>query len=294
MLWKQKCRKFWEQVSICNGALILKDHEVLHESVLPKSAVAKIVDCLPAGRVGLKGPRLGALAVIGSHEDGSHHYSELTSDGATWVTSLIQRAGEPVSITTSWKSLLEMKVHKFVMFTDTEKNWAPMDEVVAMLQEKLQRTGVTVLDCGSKQCEILPPGVNKGGGLKIRFCCFHRVKILSLHRSRLQMININIPFQFYVHTDTVPLPIMRPSFHHFMKYLRCFFLSWESGGTGVQRLLSILNIDTTAAIACGDGVNDIEMLQLVAKGVAMGISLAFSCQAFSGVIFFYIWMLFAD
>lgn len=54
----------------------------------------------------------------------------------------------------------------------------------------------------------------------------------------------------------------------------------------MQRLLSILNIDTTAAIACGDGVNDIEMLQMVAKGVAMGISLAFSCQAFSGVIFF--------
>ena len=79
-----------------------------------------------------------------------------------------------------------------------------------------------------------------------------------------------------------------------MRYLGCFFLSWESRGTGVQRLLSILNIDTTAAIACGDGVNDIEMLQMVAKGVAMGISLAFSCQAFSGVIFFYIWMLFAD
>ena len=156
----------------CNGALILKDHEVLHESVLPKSAVAKIVDCLPAGRVGLKGPRLGALAVIGSHEDGSHHYSELTTDGATWVTSLIQRAGEPVSITTSWKSLLEMKVHKFVMFTDTEKNWAPMDEVVAMLQEKLQRTGVTVLDCGSKQCEILPPGVNKGGVWRSGFVVF--------------------------------------------------------------------------------------------------------------------------
>lgn len=56
----------------------------------------------------------------------------------------------------------------------------------------------------------------------------------------------------------------------------------------MQRLLSILNIDTTAAIACGDGVNDIEMLQMVAKGVAMGISLAFSCQAFSGVNLFYI------
>lgn len=54
----------------------------------------------------------------------------------------------------------------------------------------------------------------------------------------------------------------------------------------MQRLLSILNIDTTAAMACGDGVNDIEMLQLVARGVAMGISVAFSCLPFSGVNLF--------
>ena len=43
-------------------------------------------------------------------------------------------------------------------------------------------------------------------------------------------------------------------------------------GTGVQRLLSVLGIDESEAMACGDAVNDVEMLKLVAKGVAMGIS----------------------
>ena len=46
----------------------------------------------------------------------------------------------------------------------------------------------------------------------------------------------------------------------------------NSTGTGVQRLLSVLGIDESEAMACGDAVNDVEMLKLVAKGVAMGIS----------------------
>lgn len=42
------------------------------------------------------------------------------------------------------------------------------------------------------------------------------------------------------------------------------------GGTGVQHLLSILGIAASEAMACGDAVNDVEMLKLAGTGVAMG------------------------
>jgi len=181
-----------------NGALVLKGDEVFHASVLPAETVATVVECLVDGRV--HGRKIGALAVVAA--DG-FEYSELAPEGPTWVTRLIQRAGEPVTPRGSWNPwLLQREVHKFVMFTaPDDPSWAAMDQVVPLLREKLAMSA-TVLDCGAKQCEILPPGENKG--------------------------------------------------------------------TGVQRLLSVLGIDESEAMACGDAVNDVEMLKLVAKGVAMG------------------------
>ena len=41
--------------------------------------------------------------------------------------------------------------------------------VFASVCLKSAGTGVTVLDCGARQCEILPPGVNKGGADKITY-----------------------------------------------------------------------------------------------------------------------------
>ena len=38
----------------------------------------------------------------------------------------------------------------------------------------------------------------------------------------------------------------------------------------MERLLKILKIDPQNAMACGDAVNDVEMLQLVGRGVCMG------------------------
>ena len=141
-----------------NGALVLKGDEVFHASVLPAETVATVVECLVDGRV--HGRKIGALAVVAA--DG-FEYSELAPEGPTWVTRLIQRAGEPVTPRGSWNPwLLQREVHKFVMFTaPDDPSWAAMDQVVPLLREKLA-TSATVLDCGAKQCEILPPGENKG------------------------------------------------------------------------------------------------------------------------------------
>lgn len=43
-----------------------------------------------------------------------------------------------------------------------------------------------------------------------------------------------------------------------------------SKGAGVAWLLDYLGMDASGLLACGDGENDIEMLQLAAIGVAMG------------------------
>ena len=140
-----------------NGALVLGD-EVFHASVLPAETVASVVECLVEGRV--LGRKIGTLAVVAG--DG-FEYSELAPEGPTWVTQLIQRAGEPVTPRGSWNPwLLQREVHKFVLFTvPDDPTWAAMDQVVPLLREKLA-TSATVLDCGAKQCEILPPGENKG------------------------------------------------------------------------------------------------------------------------------------
>lgn len=57
-------------------------------------------------------------------------------------------------------------------------------------------------------------------------------------------------------------------------------ISWEravdvipaAGGKGnaIRRILNYFHLDTTEAIAFGDGLNDIEMLQTVGTGIAMG------------------------
>ena len=43
-----------------------------------------------------------------------------------------------------------------------------------------------------------------------------------------------------------------------------------SKGDGLGRLLKLLGVDPAAVLACGDGENDVEMLQMVGTSVAMG------------------------
>ena len=56
-------------------------------------------------------------------------------------------------------------IFKFVLFTRADDaDWAPMADAVAHLRAALGETA-TVVDCGPGQCEVLPPGVNKGSGV---------------------------------------------------------------------------------------------------------------------------------
>ncbi|CAE7672384.1 YBEY [Symbiodinium microadriaticum] len=77
-----------------------------------------------------------------------------------------------------------------------------ISKVAGRPQGAKQGTGVTVLDCGARQCEILPPGVNKG--------------------------------------------------------------------SGVKKLLEVLGLSLDSALACGDAENDVEMLEMVGLGIAVG------------------------
>ena len=161
--WYEKlCRQLGDILGpgvFCNGALVLDGKQVLHGSVLTAESVARVVDCLADGRVLQQ--RIGALAVVAT--DKGFAYSELAPDGPSWVTQLIQRAGEPVVPIETWNPWLkERAVHKFVMFTDPQDDrWVVMEKVVQVLRQKLG-PDATVLDCGQKQCEILPAGENKG------------------------------------------------------------------------------------------------------------------------------------
>lgn len=70
------------------------------------------------------------------------------------------------------------------------------------------------------------------------------------------------PFRAANPTQERPLPLPLPSPQ--VLPLGC------SKGTGVQWLLDRLGVDPAACMGLGDGENDVEMLQLLGLGVAMG------------------------
>ena len=144
------------------------------------------MDHTRGGRVASGGGRISVLATT---VDGASRvrYLELAPDGPTWVTAMIQGAGEPIEPAENMPALLARdgsRVLKFVLFSASEPSklpdsvakyfedepaasdaWAPMGPTVAMLRDALRGTGAEVLDCGPNQCEVLPPRINKGAGL---------------------------------------------------------------------------------------------------------------------------------
>ena len=138
---------------------------MLWEEVLPVAAVAAVLDYAPAGCV--DGRQLCILALARGYESPADlRYLELAPDGATWLTALIDSAGEPGTAIPSLDVLDGRRVLNFVIFTSRggdEPGWASMREVVSALRERLH--GVAeVLDCEARQCEILPISVNKACG----------------------------------------------------------------------------------------------------------------------------------
>lgn len=133
----------------------------------------------------------------------SLRYVELSPQGEeSWVTRLIRSAGEPeIVLLPSLQPLLDRRVLKFVLCacssisnlppcrtssladsllslsccclllcpgsnSPNEPGWCDMPQVVSELRTALAGTGASVLDCGPRQCEILPPGCHKGAGVK--------------------------------------------------------------------------------------------------------------------------------
>ena len=149
-----------------NGALVLDtDDTVLHESALTPETVAAVVAHTLGGRAAGAG-RLAVLACTrweaAGPSYGSLRYLELAPDGPTFCTELIRSAAEPDCVLLPAFELEGRSVLKFVIFTRTDdEEWAPMAPTVAALRA----SGVPVLDCGPKQCEVLPDDVNKGTGV---------------------------------------------------------------------------------------------------------------------------------
>lgn len=130
-----------------------------------------------------------------------------------------------------------VEVHKFVMFTNPEDiDWAEMREVVALLRKNLEPTGCVVLDCGEKQCEILPPGVNKGltGRLwrVVVECCFILPHCLSSSFVQIPYTSLIHQFFFMWFLPSVAccclLPVFK-SYHSDIKpsEVRSLVMSWE-------------------------------------------------------------------
>ena len=201
-----------------NGALVVGDGDrVIRESLLPAAAITAVEEHTRGARVACGGGRISVLACT-RVEGEPLGYLELAPDGSTWVSTMIDGAGEPNRPVTDFAALHDARVLKFVLFsaydvsklpayvqgavdTNAEPPWAPMGPTVAALREQLKGTGATVLDCGPNQCEVLPECVHKGDG--------------------------------------------------------------------VAQLLAHIGVEPTAALACGDAENDVEMLRLVGTGVAM-------------------------
>ena len=163
-----------------NGCLVAEPRQlggaVLLEHALPPAAVAAVAaHCAARERRDGARERLVALAATRWRDDGGEEglrYVELAPDGArSWVSDLIRDAGEPETVRVRDFDAVEValasrRVLKFVFFTRADTpGWAPMAPTVAALRAALAGTGASVLDCGPGQCEVLPPGVNKGSGV---------------------------------------------------------------------------------------------------------------------------------
>ena len=139
--------------------------EVLAANTLATEAVAAVVQHTRGGRTAAGG-RVCVLACT-CCDDGEYpaKYLELAPEGPTWTTELIQNAGEPIELMETLDCLSSRTVLKVVLFTrPDEPGWASMDATVAALREAVGEAAA-VLDCGKKQCEVLPTGVNKGSGV---------------------------------------------------------------------------------------------------------------------------------
>lgn len=153
----------------CNGCLgVDPDGEVLWQHPLPSAVVSAVAELSRERLSVVGGGKLSALAAA-QGDDGRYRYLELAPDGPTWVSDLIASAREPREIVKDYDDLTAVSaphVLKFVFFTrDDDDSWASMPAVIAALRSALVGLGAEVLDCGPRQCEVLPSGVCKGTGV---------------------------------------------------------------------------------------------------------------------------------
>ena len=156
-----------------NGALVLDEEQrVIWEAQLPEEIIS-IVLGLTRGGTAAAGGRLCVLAATRWEQEpdaayGGLRYCELSPDGGrTPITELIDRAGEPPAVVLpSLDGFERRQLLKFVIWTQPgEDGWADMPSFVGELRTALAGTGATLLDHGTRWCEVLPPDVNKGTGV---------------------------------------------------------------------------------------------------------------------------------
>ena len=155
-----------------NGALVVDDSGTpIWEAKLSKEIVSSVLE-YTAGGVADGGARLCVLAATRWEDSGSSstiRYCELSPDGArSPITDLIDGAGEPPAVLLpSLDGFADRDVLKFVIWTvPGEAGWASMPSTVQALKARLADSGATILDHGSRWCEVLPRGVNKGTGVE--------------------------------------------------------------------------------------------------------------------------------
>lgn len=141
-------------------------------SRLPKDVIGKVLEVTRGGNLGVDdgGGRLAVLAATRCDDADrwSVRYCQLAPDGRTWVSDLIDGAGEPECVhLPTLDGFADGHVMKFVIWTlPGKEGWASMPQTVLALRRALEGTGATILHHGEKWCEVLPPGVNKGSGVE--------------------------------------------------------------------------------------------------------------------------------
>lgn len=232
-----------------NGALVFGGADgtrVVQTTTLPAEAVAAVLEQIPSGRAG--SGRVALIATV--FADGAVRYLEHAPAGSTFATALVQGAGEPIEpVADLGAALAGAAVLKFVVFSAFDRGawpervrppeddeaahgpWSPMEPVVEALRAALAGTGADVLACGSNHCEVQPRSCGATAG-----------------RAQLQCVHRRAPCARAV--QVLPPRVTK--------------------GAGVATLLEHLGVSPERALACGDAENDVEMLQLVGCGVAMG------------------------
>ena len=156
-----------------NGALVLDEEQrVIWEAQLPEEVISTVLG-LTRGGTTAAGGRLCVLAATRWEQEpdaayGGLRYCELSPDGGrSAITELIDRAGEPPAVVLpSLDGFEQRQLLKFVIWTlPGEDGWADMPSFVGELRTALAGTGATLLDHGTRWCEVLPPNVNKGTGV---------------------------------------------------------------------------------------------------------------------------------